>query len=232
MKKILSVLLLFILLYTSFTVYFGYYRPVAVEVRSSVQNRLAHEKGQFVPLSQIPLLFQHAVIDTEDRRFYDHGGIDPRGVLRALFTDTSSDQLVEGGSTITQQLVRNALLTLQKTWTRKIKEVILSLALEQNMTKDEILELYLNDIYYGHGAYGAGQAALTYFGHPLSQCTPAQLTLLAGIPNAPSLYDPFLNLKLAKQRQKEILTHLVESGHLSQTEADTLSSSPIQLLHS
>lgn len=218
-----------------FVVWFGFLfvfsqvYPVADRVREAAQLKMEEHHTTFLPLDQIPLSYQLSVIETEDRRFYEHFGIDIWGIGRSVFTNIQTDELSEGGSTITQQLVRNTLLTPSKTWQRKLKEMVLAVALERFMSKQEILDLYINVIYYGHGAYGAGEAAQVYFGKPLSSLSLPEWSLLAGLPNAPSVYDPYKSLKLAKERQWQVLTNLVDTGQISQQEAQTAFAAPLTL---
>jgi monofunctional glycosyltransferase len=202
-------------LFTFSTIY-----PVADRVREAVQQQIAAHHSVLLTEKQIPKTFQLAMIETEDRRFYDHFGIDPIGIFRSILIDLQGDQFSEGGSTITQQLVRNTVLTQEKTLTRKLKEAVLAVALERFMSKQEIFDLYANVIYFGHGAYGAEQAAQVYFGKPLSALSLPQWAMLAGLPNAPSELDPFLHMKEAKTRQKEVLGNLVETRIITEQEAD------------
>lgn len=161
-----------------------------------------------------------AVLAAEDRNFYTHGAIDPGSTARAAFIDVTSGGLNQGGSTITQQLVKIQLLTPQKSLTRKIQELVLAIALEQRYSKDQILTMYLNRVYFGHGAYGVGAAARTYFNKDAKDLTPAQAAFLAGLIQAPSLYDPVLHYDLAHQRETYVLGGMVSTGALNQADAD------------
>ena len=133
---------------------------------------------------------KHAIVAIEDKRFYEHRGVDVRGMARALWADVTNHGAVQGGSTITQQFVKNAYLTSQKSIGRKLVEAALAWQLEQRWTKDQILTAYLNTVYFGNGAYGVQQASRVYFGHSASTLNPAEAALLAGIPQDPSLWDP------------------------------------------
>jgi membrane peptidoglycan carboxypeptidase len=156
-----------------------------------------------------------ATLAAEDRNFYHHGGIDIGSTLRALWVDVTSGGLNEGGSTITQQLVKIQLLTPQKSFERKIHEMVLAVALEQRFSKDQILTMYMNRVYYGHGAYGIGAAAKTYFNKDAKDLTPAQAAFLAGLIQAPTAYDPTTHYDLAQQREQYVLQGMVDTHSLS-----------------
>jgi penicillin-binding protein 1A len=160
-----------------------------------------------------------ATLAAEDRNFYHHGGIDFGSTLRALWVDVTSGGLNEGGSTITQQLVKIQLLTPQKSFERKLHEMVLAVALEQRFSKDQILTMYMNRVYYGHGAYGIGAAARTYFNKDAKDLTPAQAAFLAGLIQAPTAYDPVIHYDLAQQREQYVLQGMVDTDALSAAEA-------------
>jgi len=182
-----------------------------------------------VRLDVLPPYLAKAVIATEDRRFYRHFGIDPLGLVRASFRDASAGTVVEGGSTITQQLAKNLFLSPKRTLTRKLEEVIYAIWLEQRFTKDEILELYLNRVYFGGGTYGIEAAAQHYFGRSARSVTLPQAALLAGLLKAPSKYAPTRSVKLASARVDEVLENMVEAGFLSPEEARAASQQPLRL---
>ncbi len=163
-------------------------------------------------LSKIPDHLKQAFLMTEDRRFYDHGGIDWWGITRAMYVNITRGQFVQGGSTITQQLAKNIFLTQERTITRKVREAILARQLEERLTKDQILELYLNRIYLGAGAFGVEAAAQTYFGKSASDVTLAEAAMLAGLAKAPSRYAPTTNLDVAQERSRVVLSLLRETG--------------------
>lgn len=180
----------------------------ATRIYSSDQVLLAElflEKRTPVPMNQIPTTLKSALIATEDRHFYTHSGIDLKGIIRAVVKDIMAGQFVEGASTITQQLAKTLFLTAEKTISRKIKEAILAIQLERRYTKDELLSLYLNQIYFGSGAYGVESAARLFFGIPASQMDLSQCALIAGLPKAPSRYSPLINPDLAKKRRNLVL---------------------------
>jgi penicillin-binding protein 1A len=164
--------------------------PASSQIYDSAGNEIANihaaENRMPVKIEQIPTALQHAFIAIEDNRFYEHNGIDPRGLARAAYANIMSNEIAEGGSTITQQLAKNAYLTQDRTFKRKIQEVFLALQLEKQYTKQEILELYLNQIYFGRGAYGVQAAAITYFNKNVSDLDLSECALLAGIPKSPN----------------------------------------------
>ncbi|MEK7384843.1 MAG: penicillin-binding protein 1A, partial [candidate division NC10 bacterium] len=188
------------------------------------------ERRIFVPLAQIPQALRDAVIATEDRRFYSHWGVDTIGIARAVMQNYRRGRIVEGGSTITQQLTKVLFLTPDKSLERKLKEAVLALELERRYSKDRILEMYLNQVYFGHGAYGVEAAARTYFGKSVSELNVREAALLAGLPRAPSSYSPFEHGAVAKRRRDLVLRRLVEYGTLKDDEAKRLVKSDLGLI--
>jgi membrane peptidoglycan carboxypeptidase len=180
-----------------------------------------------VTLSQVPPTVVHAVLDAEDATFYQHGALDFRSILRAFKSDVSSGGVVQGGSTITQQLVKNTVLNSEKSVNRKLREAVLAYRLEQQMSKDQILERYLNTVYLGNGAYGVQAAAQTYFGRDVGALDPAQAALLAGVIRNPVGYDPLHHPVAALQRRNQILDDMVINGHLSRAQADGYKGTPV-----
>lgn len=187
------------------------------------------EKGIFVPLSSIPDHMIHAVIAVEDARFWKHKGIDYVAIARALVTDILHAELKEGGSTITQQLAKVLFLTPEKTIQRKIREAALAIKIEKNLTKKEILELYLNRIYFGHGAYGVEMASKIYFGKSVRDVTLPEAALLAGLIKAPAVYSPVNDIARARDRQRIVLSRMVEEGYLKKSEMDHALRQPLYL---
>jgi penicillin-binding protein 1A len=174
------------------------------------------QRRVLVPLSQMPPDLLHAIIAVEDSRFYEHGGVDPLGILRAVLANIEHFGIRQGASTITQQLARSLFLSSEKSFRRKFKEAILAWKMEKILSKDEILELYLNQIYFGHGAYGVQAAARTYFGKNVDQLNLAEVGYLAGVPRAPTEYSPYLNPERAKQRQGVVLRRMVDEGFITE----------------
>jgi penicillin-binding protein 1A len=180
-----------------------------------------------VKLSQVPPTVVHAVLDAEDATFYQHGALDFRSILRAFTSDVSSGGVLQGGSTITQQLVKNSVLNSERSVNRKLHEAVLAYRLEQQMSKDQILERYLNTVYLGNGAYGVQAAAQTYFGRDVSALDAPQAALLAGIIRNPVGYDPLHHPVAATQRRNEVLDEMVVNRHLTSTQADTDKAVPV-----
>jgi penicillin-binding protein 1A len=187
------------------------------------------QKGIYVPLSKMPDSLKNAIIAVEDSRFWQHSGIDYIGISRALFKDILHLSLREGGSTITQQLAKIVFLSSEKTLIRKVKEAQLALKIEKELSKKEILELYLNRAFFGHGAYGAEMAARNYFGKSVSQINLAEAAMLAGLVKAPNSYSPFNDLVKAKERQSVVLLRMVEEGYLKPAQADSIKKQPLHL---
>ncbi|MCD6310180.1 MAG: PBP1A family penicillin-binding protein, partial [Candidatus Eremiobacteraeota bacterium] len=181
---------------------------------------LYKENREWVDLEKVPNVVQEAILAIEDSRFYFHRGVDWKGIIRALKADLEGKKITQGASTITQQLARNIFLTPRKTFKRKIKEILLAFEIEKRLSKREILELYINQIYFGSGAYGIQAAARTYFNKDVSKLTLPEAALLAGLPAAPSIYSPYENPKLAKRRQVLVLNRMVEVGFISRKKAN------------
>src|SRR5215469_10918221 len=188
------------------------------------------ERRILVPLTQIPQSLRDAILATEDRRFYSHFGVDPIGVARALYQNYRRGRIVEGGSTITQQLAKVLFLTPDKSLERKLKEAALALELERRYSKDRILELYLNQIYFGHGAFGVEAAARTFYGKGVGDLTLAESALLAGLPKAPTTYSPFDHPDAAKRRRITVLARMVETGILKPDQAKRAGQAPLALV--
>jgi penicillin-binding protein 1A len=190
------------------------YRPsltTTVYTRNDeVLGYLAREKRFLRSLDQMNDVVPRCFLAAEDHSFYEHEGIDLAGILRAAVKNIKAGSIVQGGSTITQQVIKALLLTPERSYERKLKEAILAYRLEKNLDKDEILTIYLNEIYLGHGAYGVEAAARIYFGKHVDQLSLAEASLLAGLPKAPSLYDPYKNIELAQSRQKYVLDRLLD----------------------
>jgi len=178
------------------------------------------EKRIVIPQEKIPLKIKQATLAVEDSHFYYHFGIDPKAIVRAFITNFKAGRIVEGGSTITQQLAKTLFLTRDRNITRKIKEAILAIRLELIFSKDEILEIYLNQIYYGHGSYGVEAAARTYFGKQAEDLTVEECALLASLPKAPNNYTPYRHPERAKKRRNHALRRMATLGFITQAEAE------------
>lgn len=210
--------------------YFTYVNRISDQVRSVVINQVQVHHTRYLTYNDIPEMYRNAVIVTEDRSFFTNQGIDLRGILRAILVDLSSKQPLQGGSTITQQLIHNTVLSnMSKTLTWKLLESIYAIGIYDTLSKQETFELYANVIYFGHGANGLYQAAETYFGKSPSELRAGELTMLAGLPNAPSDYDPYLNMKLARERQHIVIECMVDSGVITESQAKQIISETIGL---
>lgn len=198
---------------------------------NSIYTTLSEERRIPVTLDKIPKHTQKAFIAIEDNRFYEHGGIDYRGTLRALVSTISGGE-VQGGSTITQQLAKNAFLTQERTITRKIKEAFIAKELENKYTKDEILTMYLNQIYFGQGAYGIESAALYYFGKHVQDLDIAESATLAAIPKSPNYFNPFENPQESKKRQELVIDQMVKYGFISEADGKTAKAEKLALMTS
>ncbi len=192
-------------------------------------DELFVEKRHPVPLEDIPADLKAAVLATEDRDFYHHGGINIKGIVRAIIKDLIAGDFRQGASTITQQLARTLFLSPRKTLGRKIREAILAIQIERHYTKDEILALYLNQIYLGDGAYGVAAAAQTYFGKPLSRLTLAECAMIAGLPKGPTYYSPRANIARARDRRDTVLSQMRATGVISEAQYRQAVQSPIDL---
>lgn len=190
-------------------------------------GQLAEEDREYVKYEDMPDYLAEAFIAVEDRRFYDHYGVDPRAILRALWVDLKTMSLAEGSSTITMQLARNVFLTNEKEWSRKIKEAMIAINLELNYTKDQILEMYLNQIYFGHGKYGVETAADWYFDKTVlvdgeqETISLSEAAMLAGLPKAPERYSPKKNFEKALERRDLVLELMAEQGFITAEEKET-----------
>ena len=187
----------------------------------------AEEDRRPIALSELPEVLVQAVLAAEDRRFYEHKGVDARGIARAAVRNVESGSADQGGSTITQQLVKNTLVTPERTLNRKVREAALALGLERSLTKDQILERYLNTVYFGQGAYGVGAAARVYFGHPATSLSLPEAALLAGLIRSPNNADPIRAPKAAAARRATVLGAMVETGAITRDEAEEASGAPL-----
>jgi penicillin-binding protein 1A len=209
-----------------------YTPPLATRIFSSdgtVIGYLYKEKRILVSLSELPSHLIQAFVASEDARFFKHGGVDVLSILRALWKNIWAGEIVQGGSTITQQVTKSLLLTPEKSLSRKIKEAVLSYRLDRDLSKEDVLYIYLNQIYLGHGAYGVEAAAQTYFGKKSRDLTLAESALLAGLPQAPSRYSPWFHYQKAKERQRYVLNRMTEEGYIADNEAQAAYEAPLFL---
>lgn len=202
----------------------GYQMYKDVIAEKTVYERVEeiHEKESFTPYSELPQFYIDATISVEDHRFKDHFGIDLIAIGRAVLTDIKEWSFVQGGSTITQQLAKNMLFTQDKKLERKAAEILAALELEDDYTKEEIFELYVNTSYFGNGYYGIGEAAYGYFGKAASGLSEYECAMLAGIPNAPSAYSPNENKELAVKRTRIVLNSMVRNKIITREDADRI----------
>jgi penicillin-binding protein 1A len=207
------------------------YRPkIPLRVYSAegtLLGEFGEERRALIQISEVPEVMKQAILAAEDDRFYEHGGVDYMGVIRAAFSNFTSGTAKQGASTITMQVARNFFLTKEKTLTRKFNEVLLTFKIEHSLSKDEILQLYINQIYLGQRAYGFASAAQVYFGKPLGQVTIAEAAMLAGLPKAPSTYNPVVNPKRAKLRQLYVLRRMHELNYISDDQYQLAQQQPI-----
>lgn len=198
-------------------------------IKRAVDSRIDHEN--YIKIRDIPESMQQAIVAVEDTRFYSHHGFDLQGIMRATLVNIQYGQIEEGASTITQQLVKNLFLSNEQSYGRKVEELLLALDIEANYSKDEILELYLNTIYYGSNYYGIGPAAEGYFGKKPSALQLPESAMLAGLPNAPSLYSPYVDFLMAKKRQFIVIDAMEHNGYIDESTAASAKIKPIYLAH-
>lgn len=224
LKKVLIILLILFVIALSiiFMIGFGYYSNTLKE--KPLINRVEEitSKDNYTPFEQLPKNYINAVIATEDHRYYNHGAIDPIGIARAFYTNIRDQEFDEGGSTITQQVAKNVVFNQDKTLVRKLGEIFAAYDLEKHYSKDEIFALYVNSSYFGDGYYCIYDAAKGYYNKEPKDLNLAESSMLAGVPNAPSVYAPTVNPDLAKKRQKHVLARMVEYGYISQEEAQSV----------
>jgi len=197
-------------------------------VTHTLIGQVYKENRALVRLREMGPYLRQATVAIEDHRFWKHRGVSPRDMLRAAWINIRGGTVVQGASTITQQLVRNIWLTHERTWDRKFKELLLAIEVERCFAKDEILEMYLNEVYYGHGAYGIGTAAWTFFGKQPADLTLGEATLLAGLPKAPARYSPFDHPQRAKKRRQEVLLAMAREGYITPSQLEQADDEQIQ----
>ena len=212
------------------------YRPkVPLRIYSedgALLGEFGEERRAVVRLDETPVILRQAILAAEDERFYEHGGVDTLGVLRAALSNIVSGGAKEGASTITMQVARNFFLSSEKTFRRKINEALLAIKIEHALTKNEILELYINHIFLGQRAYGFAAAAQIYYGKPLKNLSLAEAAMLAGLPKAPSAYNPVVNPARAKARQRYVLARMLKLGFITQAQHDQAVAERLRIRHS
>ena len=223
-KKILVILLILILVAGTVCFIIGYstYSKALDEKPLITRIEEIESSDNFVPYNELPKNYLNAVVAVEDHRFYDHGPIDLIAIARAIWVNVTNWELREGGSTLTQQLAKNVVLSQEETASRKLAEIICSFDIEKNYSKDEILALYVNTCYFGDGYYGIYEASMGYYNKEPKDLNLDEASMLAGVPNAPSVYAPTVNPDLAKKRQEHVLEKMVEYGYITQEEANSI----------
>lgn len=223
-KKIFSLVFLILLILITFVGYRGYKMYKEAIAKTPINEKIEKLKKQenYTPLNEISTDVINAVIAVEDNRFYQHKGIDLISTTKALFTNLKQKELVTGGSSITQQLAKNMYFSQEKQFSRKFAELFVVSYLEDHLTKDEILELYLNIIYYGNGYYGIGNASLGYFNKKPNELTLNEASILAGLPNAPSAYSLTDHKDLAIKRQRQVLEAMAKYKYIDKKNIENI----------
>lgn len=225
LKRLIILIILIIIAIIGIFTYQGYslYKEAIEEV--SIEDKINEIKSgvtEYIKYQELPEDYINAVIAVEDRRFFSHNGVDAISITRAILKDIQTMSLAEGGSTITQQLAKNVYFTQRKEFTRKIAEIFMAFEFEKECSKQEIFELYVNTIYFGDGYYCVYDAAQGYFDKIPKDMNLYESTLLAGIPNAPSVYSPNVNPELSKQRQAQVLYKMLKYNFISQDQANKI----------
>ncbi len=223
-RKIIIVVIVISIIFVGYFVIKGYnmYREAIETISLEDKIKQIRNVSNYTKLDEIPKIYLDAVISVEDHRFYEHNGIDIISICRAVINDIKQMSFVEGGSTITQQLAKNTYFTQEKKVERKVAEIFMAFNFEKNYSKDDILELYVNTSYFGDNCHTVKEASRHYFGKEPMKMTDYESIMLAGIPNAPSVYAPTINLKLAKERQRQVLNKMIEYKYLTEDEANSI----------
>lgn len=223
-KKLLLILFILGLLAATFVflIGYGYYSNTLHEKSLTERVETITSKEHYVSFDELPKNYINAVIAVEDHRYYNHGPVDFIGIARALYTNIRDGEFDEGGSTITQQVAKNVIFDQENTLIRKVGEVFGAFDLEKNYSKDEIFALYVNSSYFGDGYYCIYDASMGYFNKEPKDLNLDEASMLAGVPNAPSVYAPTVNPDLAKKRQAHVLNRMVEYGYITQEETDSI----------
>ena len=220
-KKLIIAIILLIIVACSIVFLIGqsYYSKALKEKPLLTRVDEITSKENFVKFEDMSSYYRNAVISVEDHRFYDHGPVDFIAIARAIFTNIKNGELQEGGSTITQQVAKNVVFSQEQSWVRKVGEIFAAYDLEKNYTKKEIFELYVNTAYFGDGYYGIYDASYGYYNKSPKDLNLDEASMLAGVPNAPSVYSPTVNPDLAKKRQYHVLNTMLEYGYITKDES-------------
>ena len=215
-KTIIVICIILVIAICSYIIYDGYQMYKEAIGNKSIEEAIneIEEQKYYVSKDEIPRLFKDAIVAVEDNRFYNHGVIDIRSIGRAVVNNLKAMKIVEGGSTISQQLAKNLYFSFEKKFTRKVAEVFVAMDLEKKYSKDEILSYYINVIYFGDGYYGLGEASRGYYSKTVDKLTFDEITTLAGLPNAPSAFALSTNPELAKKRQELVINQMKKYGYL------------------
>ncbi len=223
-KRLLAMVIAALVIWAGINVKSGYDMYKSALIEKSLEAAVAELKAKenYTLYENVPEIYFQALVAVEDRRFYTHNGFDIIGSGRAIYNDIKAGKYLEGGSTISQQLAKNIYFPFDYTLKRKIAEVFMALKIEREYEKEDVLELYINGIYYGSGYYSIYDAANGYFGKTPLEMNDYECTLLVGIPNAPSVYSLDVNPELAHQRQNKVLSTMVECGYISEERAEEI----------
>ena len=218
LKKILLVIIILIVLIIAFYTFKGYTMFNDAINKMPIEDMVEQikQKDNYTKLNDVPQIYKDAVVAVEDHRFYDHRGVDYFAVIGALINDISNQKLIQGGSTISQQICKNIYFTQERVLERKIAEIYMAVEMEKLLTKDEILELYINTCFYGNNCYTLKEASNLYYNKEPNELNDYEAVLIAGIPNAPSLYNPIHSEELAKQRMKQVLYAMVKYDFITE----------------
>ena len=221
LKKLILTLLILIIVLISILFIIGYSTYASALKQKPLVDRVTEvtSKENFVKFSKMSDIYRNAVVAVEDHRFYDHGPVDFIAIYRAFYINLKTKELQEGGSTITQQVAKNIVFSQEQSWTRKLGEIFAAYDLEKNYTKNQIFEIYVNTAYFGDGFYGIYDASHGYYDKDPKDLNLDESSMLAGVPNAPSLYSPNVNLTLAKKRQAHVIKKMQEYGYITQEQA-------------
>ena len=220
-RKLFIAIIVLVIIICSFIFLVGHFYYVRALKEKPLITRVDEitNKENFVKFEDMSSYYRNAVISVEDHRYYDHGPVDFIAICRAFYTNIKNGEFREGGSTITQQVAKNVVLSQERSWIRKIAEIFAAFDLEKNYSKREIFELYVNTSYFGDGYYGIYQASFGYYNKSPKDLNLDEASILAGVPNAPSVYAPTINLNLAKKRQYHVLNKMLEYGYITKNEA-------------